>query len=113
MIAFAYVALVLGGIFVHYAVSGDNSTLRYSLSQVSTWLVTVVGLAAGAGLWRHYRWAWWLGVVAAYVNVFFMLFWLGRHVLTHFQLTVYLVLGLQLAFLWTAARRATFLLCSR
>ncbi|MGH9813630.1 MAG: hypothetical protein ACRD4T_10900 [Candidatus Acidiferrales bacterium] len=62
-IAVVYVAFFFGGIFVHYLTAGDAHTLKYSLSLASTWLAAVVALTAAWGLWHHYLWAWWLGLL--------------------------------------------------
>jgi len=115
LIALAYVLLVVGGIAVHFLLSGDVTALRYSIGLAGTWLVIIVGLLVSIGLWRHYRWAWWLGLVAAIVHVFFTLFWMAGNLLlpSHFALSVYAALALQLAFLWSLASRATYLECSR
>jgi hypothetical protein len=63
-IAVVYVAFFFGGIFVHYFAAGDAYTFKYSLSLASTWLAVIVALTVAWGLWHHYRWAWWLGLVA-------------------------------------------------
>jgi len=62
-IAVAYVAFFVGGIFIHYFAGGDAYTLKYSLSLASTWLAAIVALTVAWGLWHHYRWAWWLGLL--------------------------------------------------
>jgi hypothetical protein len=62
-IAVVYVAFFFGGIFAHYFVAGDAYTLKYSLSLASTWLAAIVTLTVAWGLWHHYLWAWWLGLL--------------------------------------------------
>jgi hypothetical protein len=62
-IAVLYVAFFFGGIFVHYFAAGDAYTLKYSLSLPDTWLAAIVALTVAWGLWHHYLWAWWLGLL--------------------------------------------------
>lgn len=64
ILAILYAITFFGGIFVHYLISGSSYTLKYSLSLPKTWLVLVMALIIGFGLIKHYRWSWWLGLVA-------------------------------------------------
>lgn len=60
-----YVIFILGGIFVHYFITGEAYTLRYSLTLPSVWAASLVGLAIAWGLWNQFNWAWWLGLAGA------------------------------------------------
>jgi translocator protein len=62
-IAVFYVVFFVGGMFHAYYTSGSEYTLRYSLALPETWLAALGSIVIGYGLWRHYRWAWWLGLV--------------------------------------------------
>ncbi len=64
ILAILYAITFFGGIFFHYLISGSSYTLKYSLSLPKTWLVLVMALVIGFGLIKHYRWSWWLGLVA-------------------------------------------------
>jgi hypothetical protein len=79
VIALAYLAVVLGGTLVHFANTGDTYTLRVSLTQPATWLASIVAAVVAFGLWRRYRWAWWLGVGAAAFQLFRLGAWLAEH----------------------------------
>jgi translocator protein len=61
-VAVFYVAFLLAGIFVQYLRTGEEYILHYSLSLPTTWIAVVAGCAIAYGLWRHRRWAWWLGI---------------------------------------------------
>ena len=64
IIAVSYVLFFTGGVFVHFFVTGDTYTLKYSFSLPGTWLAGGAGLLIAWGLWRHFRWSWWLGLIA-------------------------------------------------
>jgi benzodiazapine receptor len=68
--ALSYVVFFISGMFIHYARTGDEYTLYYSLSRPQTWLATIGGVIIGFGLWRHKEWAWWLGILAALFQLF-------------------------------------------
>ena len=51
LVAIAYVLTFFGGIFVHFFISGEAYTLKYSLMLPSVWISALVGLVAGFGLW--------------------------------------------------------------
>lgn len=70
LIAIGYVVFFFGGIVVHYFMSGDEYTLKYSLTLPSVWVAALVGLVTGLGLWNHYHWAWWTGLIGAVIQVF-------------------------------------------
>ena len=65
VIPIIYVLFFMGGIFVHYFMTGETYTLKYSISLKSTWLAAIGSLLIAWGLWNHFRWAWWLGLIAA------------------------------------------------
>jgi len=69
LLAAAYVAIVVGGIFVRFAGTGDLYTLRYSLTLTVTLIVTILGSVIALGLWRGHAWAWWLGLTAVAVQL--------------------------------------------
>lgn len=100
-IALAYTLVVLGGIFLHYLSTGDAYTLKFSIMLPSTWVATIVSGMVAWGLWRHFQWAWWLGLVAVLVQLARISSWLSQHFsaanLPSFS--VFLVFGFLLAFL--------------
>jgi translocator protein len=114
-IALAYVFVVLGGIFLHFLSSGEVYTLKFSLMHPGTWLATIVGGTAAWGLWHRYRWAWWLGLVAALFQLVRMSSWLFQH----FNLerlpgfSIALVLILMVSFLVVLIVPGTRTVCSR
>lgn len=63
-IAAFYVTFFVSGIFIHYFLTGEIYTLKYSLMLPSVWITAIMGLIISWGLWNHYRWAWWLGLGA-------------------------------------------------
>ena len=113
LIAFAYAISVAAGSVIHLAMSGDSPTFRYGL--LRTCLAASVGIIVGCGLWARFRWAWWVGLVAAMLHLVPMLYWIGFRVLlpSHFPATLYLLLSLQLAFVVLAANRLSYAQCSR
>lgn len=114
-IALTYVFVVLGGIFLHYLNTGDAYTLKFSLMLPSTWVATIVSVVVAWGLWQRFRWAWWLGLAAALLQLVRMSSWLFHH----FSATnppgfgVFLVLGLVLAFFVTLVLPGTRTACAR
>jgi hypothetical protein len=100
-IAVAYIAVVLGGIFLHYALTREAYTLRFSLALPSTWLATAVSAAVAWGLWNRWRWAWWLGLTAVIFQLARMSWWMVEHcTLTNLPGPgVFVVLSFLLAFL--------------
>ena len=62
--AIFYIIFFVSGMFIHYARTGEEYTLYYSLSRPQTWIAAVGGAIIGYGLWRHRAWAWWLGLAA-------------------------------------------------
>ena len=68
--AVAYIVVVFGGTLVQFALSGGAFTLRFSLSQPAVWLAAVLAGLVAWGLWRQYKWAWWLGMAAGGYQLF-------------------------------------------
>jgi len=77
--AATYLVVVLGGTLVRFANTGDAFTLRFSLTQPATWIAAFIAAIVAWGLWRHYKWAWWLGVAAAGYQLFRVLSWIVGH----------------------------------
>lgn len=78
-IALAYILVMLGGIFLHYAQTGDAYTLKFSLMLPSTWVVTIAGGVIALGLWLRKAWAWWLGLGAVLIQLTRISSWLAQH----------------------------------
>ncbi|BAL25649.1 hypothetical protein [Azoarcus sp. KH32C] len=68
--AVAYIVVVFGGTLVQFALGGGAFTLRFSLSQPAVWLAALLAGLVAWGLWRQYKWAWWLGMVAGGYQLF-------------------------------------------
>ncbi|MEC5398310.1 hypothetical protein [Uliginosibacterium sp. H1] len=66
----AYVAVVGGGTLLHFVNTGDVYTLTYSFTRPATIIAVFVGVLVAFGLWRSYAWAWWLGLVAAALQLY-------------------------------------------
>lgn len=69
LLAAVYVALVLGGSILRYLVTGDLYTLQYSLLLPATILASAIGCLVAWGLWRAFKWAYWLAVFATAVQL--------------------------------------------
>lgn len=78
-IAIAYVCVVIGGIFLHFVLTGEMYTLKYSLMLPSTWIATIAGGLIALGLWQSKAWAWWLGLAAVLVQLTRISSWLVQH----------------------------------
>lgn len=65
VVALGYALWVLAGGAVRFGAGAEAVTLRLSLAQPVTWLVGLLALVIGWGLWVRYAWAWWLGLAAA------------------------------------------------
>lgn len=114
LLAAAYVAVVVGGIFVHFAGTGDLYTLRYSLTLPATLIVTILGSVIALGLWRGLAWAWWLGLTAVAVQLTRFSPWLlarlnSGNVPIGSWLITFLLLAFLVALLTPAVRQS----CSR
>ena len=114
LLAAAYVVVVVGGIFVHFAGTGDLYPLRYSLTLPTTLLVTIIGSVIALGLWRRHAWAWWLGLTAVAVQLTRLSSWLLKrfnngNVPVGSWLITFLLLAFLLALLTPAVRQS----CSR
>jgi uncharacterized membrane protein (DUF2068 family) len=85
------------------------------LSQPATWIAGLTALLVAWGLWKHYRWAWWLGMGAAS----FQLYRVGSWIVDHFGLSrppafaPLLVAVLLLTFLVLALPSSVRTSCSR
>jgi hypothetical protein len=109
VIAVIYVVFFVGGIFHHYLVTGDEYALTFGLSRLGTWIAAVGGIVVAYGLWQHYNWAWWFGLVGVGFSLFgssrtMALFLLGK-AWPSFSMLV--VLALFLSFLWLLLLPAT------
>lgn len=113
LVAVAYVLFFFVGIFVHYFTSGDAYTLRYSLMLPGVWMAALAGTVIGWGLWNHYRWAWWAGLI----GVLFQLFGSIRHLIDVGNVSpsfgVIVVLALLVIFLSLILSSGTRKLCIR
>lgn len=114
LLAAAYVVVVVGGIFAHFAGTGDLYTLRYSLTLPATLIVTIIGSVIALGLWRRHAWAWWLGLTAVAVQLTRFSPWLlerlnNDNVPASSWLITFLLLAFLLALLTPAVRQS----CSR
>ncbi len=78
-IAIAYVCVVIGGIFLHFALTGEMYTLKYSLMLPNTWIAIITGGLIAWGLWQSKAWAWWLGLVAVLLQLTRISSWLAQH----------------------------------
>ncbi|MBU1237977.1 MAG: hypothetical protein KJ634_13775 [Gammaproteobacteria bacterium] len=114
-IAVTYIFVVLGGIFLHYLSTGDAYTLKFSLMLPSTLGAIIISGVVAWGLWNRFRWAWWLGIVAALFQLVRMSSWLSQHFsaakLPGFG--VLLVLALVLVFLIVLILPGTRAACAR
>lgn len=70
LLAATYVAVVLGGIFIHFLNTGDIYTLLYSLTLPATLISTILGAVVAFGLWREHSWGWWLGLTVGALQLF-------------------------------------------
>jgi hypothetical protein len=114
-IALAYIAVVLGGVLLHYVMTGDGYTARYSLMLPSTWMATAVAALIAWGLWSRFRWAWWVSLAAVLFQLVLMTSWM----IDHFTFTklpgwgVFVVFALLVAFLVVLLLPGTRSACSR
>ena len=115
LLSASYVAVVLGGVFMHYFLTGDAYTLRFSLFLPSTIIVSAIGGVVAWGLWFSFRWAFWLGLGAVLVQLAQTSLWLKSNLSASFQpgLGVYLVIGILLCLLLALLTPATRTSCSR
>lgn len=79
--AVAYGAVIASGIIHRFQLTGSFRALAHSLSQPPVWIALLLAALVAWGLWKHYAWAWWLGVAAAGYQVFRIVSWyvMGRH----------------------------------
>ncbi len=114
-IAAAYFSVVLGGILLHFFQTGDTYTLKYGLMLPTTWAALTISGFVSWGLWHRFRWAWWLGFIAAALQLLRMSSWVVRHFSTAAPpgLGVVLVLALLLALLAVLLLPRTRRACTR
>lgn len=80
IVAFSYIAVMLGGILTHFMRSGDLYTLKFSLLLPSTLIALLLASILVWGLWKGLRWAWWLGLAASILQLVRMSTWLSHRV---------------------------------
>jgi len=84
VIAASYGLLVIGGVFIHYLLTGDSYTLWYSLRLPATVIAVLVSGTVAWGLWHQFAWAWWSGLFAVVVQIYRISEWfLSRLALAH------------------------------
>jgi len=114
LLAATYVAVVLGGIFVHFVNTGDLHTLRYSLTLPATLIATTLGSVIAFGLWQEHAWAWWLGLVVVSLQLLRFGPWLLAHINKgSVQIGSWLIGFLLLTFLVSLLTPAVRKSCSR
>lgn len=64
VLAIGYGLWVLVGGPVQLGAGTEALTLRLNLANPVAWLVGLLAVAIGIGLWMRYAWAWWLGLAA-------------------------------------------------
>ena len=69
LIAAAYVAVVVGGMLLHFLNTGELGTLTYSLMLPATLCVIAIGSLVAIGLWHGFAWAWWLSLAAVVIQL--------------------------------------------
>lgn len=65
LLAVGYAFWVLASGPLRFGAGAEALTMRLSLSHPVAWLVGLVALVLGIGIWMRYAWAWWLGLAAA------------------------------------------------
>jgi uncharacterized membrane protein (DUF2068 family) len=65
LVAIGYGLWVLVGGPVRFGAGADALSVRMSLGNPIAWLVGLLAIVIGWGLWVRYAWAWWLGLAAA------------------------------------------------
>lgn len=112
--AAAYAVLVVSSAFLHFSRTGSLPGLVHRLSHPGVWVAFLVAALVAWGLWKHYAWAWWLGLAAALFQLFRIVSWyvqgpLGRVPGTYTLIAVALLVLL----LVLLAQRRVRLACSR
>jgi hypothetical protein len=65
LLAIGYGLWVLVGGPVQFGSGGQAVTMRLSIASPLAWLVGMLAVVIGCGLWMRFAWAWWLGLAAA------------------------------------------------
>jgi hypothetical protein len=115
VIAASYGLLVIGGVFIHYLLTGDSGTLWYSLRLPATIIAVLVSGAVAWGLWQEFAWAWWSGLFAVAVQIYRIGEWfLSRLTLGHqLPVTSWLAVFLLVTFLLVLLATSTRASCSK
>jgi len=91
-----YAGLVSNGSLLHIGASTEAFSFRLSFTQPLTWLVFALTLLVAWGVWKHFAWAWWLGLIGVLVQLGRIAWWAWqRHSLP--GTGVWLVAGVLLA----------------
>ncbi len=69
LLALGYGVWVLATGPLQVAGSSAAFSLRVAFAQPVAWLVGLVAIAVGVGLWGRRAWAWWLGLAGALVQL--------------------------------------------
>jgi uncharacterized membrane protein (DUF2068 family) len=110
----AYVAIVVSGTLLHFANTGDVSTVKYSFTRPATIMAVLIGIVVTFGLWRSFAWAWWLGLVAAGVQLYrFGPWFVERIVNSHAPTGSWLIAFLLVVFLGLHFTKVVRKSCSR
>ena len=114
VIAAAYVAMVVGGMLLHFLTTGDFDTFKYSLMLPATLGAIVIGSVVVFGLWRAFAWAWWLGIIAAAFQLTRFSSWLITRMSTgSVPVASWIIAFLLFSFLCVLLIKATRQQCSR
>ena len=114
VIAAAYVSMVVGGMLLHFLTTGDFGTLKYSLMLPATLGAIAIGSLVAFGLWRGFAWAWWLGLIAAALQLIRFGSWLIIRLSTgSVPVASWIVAFLLSSFLCVLLIKATRQQCSR
>lgn len=98
----SYLAMVLGGILLHFFHTGDFGTLLHSLTRHHTIMVVIIGGTIAFGLLRQYAWAWWLGLIICIVQLLQFAPWFWRRITNgHAPLASWIIGAMLIAFLVT------------
>jgi hypothetical protein len=70
-----YAWLVSKGSLLQIGASTEAFSFRLAFTQPMTWLVFALTLLVAWGIWKHFAWAWWLGVIGGLVQLGRLLWW--------------------------------------
>lgn len=114
VIAVAYISMIAGGMLLHFVATGDFGTLKYSLMLPATLGAIVVASLVAFGLWHRHAWAWWLGLVAAAIQLIrFGSWFVARMSAGGAPVASWIIAFLLAAFLCVLLLRTTRQQCSR